>query len=129
MLGVRHTARVIWRRRHASRHYVGYVLVADDAVRLAGHEQDTGIYAVLSIPYDAIDDARVGHTPDEAVAGRQAVVLELPDEDPIYVRPAIVVPRSLDDLVRRLNVAPPVATAYANGERRNHAHRQVDALQ
>lgn len=103
MLGVRHTERVAWRRKHATRHYVGYVLIADDAVRLAGHEQDTGIYAVLSIPYDAIQDARVGNALDDAVAGRQAVVLDLPDEDPILVRPVVVGPRSLDDLARRLS--------------------------
>lgn len=113
MLGIRHTARVVWRRHHASRHYTGYVLVSDDAVRLAGHLEDTGIYSVLSIPHDAIFEARVGTAPDEQVAGRQAVVLELPDDDPIFVRPIALTPRSLDDLARRLSVGPPGATVYA----------------
>ena len=27
IIGARHTGRVVWRRRHATRHYVGYVLV------------------------------------------------------------------------------------------------------
>jgi hypothetical protein len=113
MLGIRHTARVVWRRRHASRHYTGYVLVSDDAVRLAGHEDDTGIYSVLSIPHEAIFEARVGQVPDEQVGGLPAVVLELPDEDPILVRPLVLTPRSLDDLARRLSIGPPGATVYA----------------
>jgi len=105
MLGVRHTGRVVWRRRHASRHYVGYVLVADDAVRLDGKEQDTGIYAVLSIPHDAIDQARVGRDSREQVVGEQAVVLELADDDPIYLRPIGTGPLGLDDLARKLSFA------------------------
>jgi hypothetical protein len=113
MLGVRHTGRVVWRRRHASRHYVGYVLVADDAVRLAGNEQDTGIYAVLSIPHEAIEEARVGRGLREQVVGEQAVVLELADDDPIYLRPIGTGPLSIDGLARKLNVAPSGEAATA----------------
>jgi hypothetical protein len=105
MLGVSHTARVVWRRRHASRHYVGYVLVGDAAVRLAGTEQDSGIYAVLSIPHASIVEARVGRGFDEEVVGEPAVVLELPDDDPIYVRPVTTGPLGLGDLARRLSSA------------------------
>jgi hypothetical protein len=102
MLGVRHTGRVAWRRQHASRHYVGYVLVADDAVRLAGDEQDTGIYAVLSIPHEAILEVRVGRHPDEEPVGEPAVIIELADEDPIYLRPIGAEPLTLDALARKL---------------------------
>ena len=35
MLGVRDTRRVAWRRQHARRHYVGYVCVTEETVRLA----------------------------------------------------------------------------------------------
>ena len=113
MLGVRHTGRVVWRRRHASRHYVGYVLVGDDAVRLAGNEQDTGIYAVLSIPQEAIEEARVGRGPREQVVGEQAVVLELADDDPIYLRPIGIGPLGLDDLARKLSFASSAAAISA----------------
>jgi hypothetical protein len=103
MLGVRHTGRVVWRRRHATRHYLGYVLVDDDSVRLAGTEADTGIYSVLSIPPDAIGRARVGDDPGEQVVGKQAVVIELADDDPIYLRPLAPGPLELEDLARKLS--------------------------
>jgi hypothetical protein len=105
MLGVRHTGRIVWRRRHASCHYVGYVIVGDDAVRLAGDERATGIHAVLSIPHTAIEDARVGKLPDEQVVGEQAVVIELADDDPIYLRPVTTGPLGLDGLARKLSSA------------------------
>lgn len=69
MLGVRHTGRVAWRRKHASRHYLGYVLVTDDAIRLAGDENETGIHAVLSIPPTAIE----GLASDACRASRSSV--------------------------------------------------------
>jgi len=103
MLGARHTGRVVWRRRHASRHYAGYVLVSDDFVRLAGNEHDTGIHAVLTIPPAAIERARVGRLPDEQVVGEQAVVIELADNDPIYLRPVTTGALGLDELARKLS--------------------------
>ncbi len=87
MLGVRDTRRVAWRRQHAQRHYVGYVTVTDEAVRLAGREQTTGIDVSLSIPHTAIRDVRVGTKDTEMVDGELTVVLALRDEEPIYVRP------------------------------------------
>lgn len=102
MLGARHTGRVVWRRRHASRHYIGYVLVTDDLVRLAGNEQDTDIHAVLSIPASAIEGARVGRSPSEQIVGEPAVVIELADDDPIHLRPITTGPLGLDDLARKL---------------------------
>ena len=102
MLGVSHTCRVAWRRRHASRHYVGYVLVTDDLVRLAGVEQDTQIQSVLTIPPAAIEGARVGTEPDEQVGGEPAVIMELTDEDPIYLRPITTGSLELNELARRI---------------------------
>jgi hypothetical protein len=114
MLGVRHTDRIVWRRRHATRHYLGYVIVGDDSVRLAGDEEGTGIHAVLSIPLEAIGTARVGHDANAEVAGEPAVVLELADDDPILLRPLATSPLALDDLARRLSVASaPEQTARA----------------
>jgi len=103
IIGARHTARVVWRRRHATRHYVGYVLVTDDIVRLAGDEQETAIHAVLSIPGTAIAGVRVARTPAEHIVGEPAVVIELTDDDPIYLRPITTGALKLDELARRLS--------------------------
>jgi hypothetical protein len=103
IIGARHTGRVVWRRRHATRHYVGYVLVTDNLVRLAGNEQDTAIHAVLSIPPTAIARVRVGRDPHEYIVGEPAVVIELTDDDPIYLRPITTGALGLDELARKLN--------------------------
>ncbi len=87
MLGVRDTRRVAWRRQHAQRHYVGYVTVSEQNVRLAGREQTTGIDVALTIPHTAIREVRVGTKDTELVDGELTVILELRDEEPIYVRP------------------------------------------
>jgi hypothetical protein len=103
IIGARHTARVVWRRRHASRHYIGYVLVTDDIVRLAGDEQDTAIHAVLSIPGASLAGVHVGRTPDEHIVGEPAVVIELTDDDPIYLRPITTGALKLEELARKLS--------------------------
>jgi hypothetical protein len=102
MLGVRDTRRVTWRRRHATQHYVGYVTVTDDSVRLAGREHATGIDVSLSIPHDAICKVRVARDSGEEVVGEQSVVLELRHDEPIYVRPVGTGPINLDGFARRL---------------------------
>ncbi len=101
MLGVRDTRRVAWRRQHATRHYVGYVTISEDTVRLAGREEATGIDVALSIPHTAIRTVRVGSGDTETVDGEPAVVLELRDEEPIHVRPLGDGPRDLDGFARR----------------------------
>jgi hypothetical protein len=103
MLGVRDTRRVAWRRQHAQRHYVGYVTVTEDSVRLAGREEATGIDVALSIPHSAIRSVRVGTTETEKVDGELTVVLELRDEEPIYVRPVGTGPQDLDSFARKFS--------------------------
>jgi hypothetical protein len=107
IMGARHTGRVVWRRRHATRHYVGYVLVTDTFLRLAGDEQDTAIHAVLSIPPTAIECVRVARTPTEHIVGEPAVVIELTDDDPIYLRPITTGALGLDALARKLSSVSP----------------------
>jgi hypothetical protein len=102
MLGVRDTRRVAWRRKHALRHYVGYVTVTEDGVRLAGHEQATGIDIALTIPYDAIQKVRLGRIAAEEVVGECSVVLELHEDEPIFVRPLCTGPLDLDGFARKL---------------------------
>jgi hypothetical protein len=102
MLGVRDTRRVTWRRQHASQHYVGYVTVTDSSVRLAGREHATGIDVSLSIPHDAIREVRVARDSGEEVVGERSVVLELRDDEPIFVRPVCTGPLDLDGFARRL---------------------------
>jgi hypothetical protein len=105
MLGIRDTRRVAWRRQHALRHYVGYVTVTEDGVRLAGHEDATGIDIALSIPYDAIRKVRVARAAGEEVVGEPSVVLELHEDEPIFVRPLSAVASDLDGFARRLRSA------------------------
>ena len=102
MLGARYTGRVAWRRRYASRHYVGYVVVGDNSVRLAGDEHGTGIHAVLSIPSGAIRQTRVGRDSAEEIVGKPGIVLELADDDPIYLRPIRPGTLGVDELARKL---------------------------
>ena len=102
MLGVRDTRRVAWRRQHAQRHYVGYVTVTEDTVRLAGREQATGIDVSLSIPHAAIRKVRVAENGSEEVVGERSVVLELCDDEPIYVRPLTPGALDLDGFARKL---------------------------
>jgi len=105
MLGVRDTRRVAWRRQHAQRHYVGYVTVTEDTVRLAGREQATGIDVALSIPHTAIRKIRVAQNASESLVGEPTVVLELDDEEPIYVRPLGSSPLDLDGFARKLRAS------------------------
>jgi hypothetical protein len=105
MLGIRDTRRVAWRREHALSHYVGYVTVTEDGVRLAGREHATGIDIALSIPYNAIHEVRVGRVTGEEVVGERSVVLELREDEPIFVRPLCTGPLDLDGFARRLRSA------------------------
>ena len=102
MLGVRHTRRVAWKRHYALQHYVGYVTVTDDTIRLAGREHATGIDAALTIPYTAITAVRVADAADEEVVGAASVVLELRGDDSICVRPVDAGELDLDAFARRL---------------------------
>jgi hypothetical protein len=105
MLGIREARRVAWRRSHAPQHYVGYVTVTEDGVRLAGTEHHTGIDVALRIPYSAICKVRVGNCDGEEVVGEQSVVLELEEDDPILVRPLTTGPLDLAGFARRLSPA------------------------
>ncbi len=102
MRGVPDGGRVTWRRRYAHSQYVGYVTVSDESLRLAGSERVTGIDAALTIPYDAIRAVRVARDPYEEIVGERSVVLELADNDPIYVRPLGTTAVDLDAFARKL---------------------------
>lgn len=105
MLGLREARRVAWRRQHARRYYVGYVTVTETTVRFAGREDATGIDITLSIPYNAIHKIRVAQNPAEEVVGERGVVLELIEDEPIYVRPIYPSSADLDDFARKLTQA------------------------
>jgi hypothetical protein len=93
---------VAWRRQHAQRNYVGYATVTESSVRLVGREEATGIDVSLSIPHTAIKAVRVGSSATETVDAESAVVLELRDEEPIYVRPLGDGQTDLDGFARKL---------------------------
>lgn len=105
MLGVREARQVAWRRAHALRHYVGYVTVSEDGIRLAGRESATGIDIALSIPYDAISKVRLARAGGEEVVGEPSVILELHGDEPILVRPLGPGHPDLDGFARKLRSA------------------------
>ena len=78
---------------------------------MAGDEDETGIHAVALDPPDGDpgDSRRTGAS--EQVVGEQAVVIELADHDPIFLRPIGTGPLSLDDLARKLSFAANGAVA------------------
>jgi hypothetical protein len=78
------------------------VTVSEDAVRLAGREQATGIDVALSIPHSAIRKIRVAKLAAEEVVGEPSVVLELLDDEPIYLRPVATGSPDLDGFARKL---------------------------
>jgi hypothetical protein len=78
MLGIDEVRQVTWRREGAATCYAGYVVVADDAVRLQGGEAATGIDVALRIPHAAIERVRVEG---------DAVVLELAGGAPVRIVP------------------------------------------
>jgi hypothetical protein len=104
MLEIRDLRKVGWRRLHAQQHYLGYLTLTDQAVRLSGHEQATGIDVTLSIPPAAIDRVRIGHA-DERVAGERAIVLELVASEAVLVAPEDSTAADVDRLARRLAAA------------------------
>jgi hypothetical protein len=112
MLEIRDLRKVAWRRLRGKQHYLGYLTLTDQAVRLSGHEQATGIDVTLSIPPAAIDRVRIGHT-DERVAGERAIVVELVDSESVLVAPVDSTATDVDRLARRLAAAvdPPSGSA------------------
>ncbi|HEX7527272.1 MAG TPA: hypothetical protein VF327_13240, partial [Gaiellaceae bacterium] len=66
------------------------------------HEQATGIDITLSIPHAAIRKVRVAKNGSEEVVGERSVVLELHDDEPIFVRPLDTGSLDLDSFARKL---------------------------
>jgi len=110
MLGVRDLRRVAWRRLSAPQHYIGYVTITDDVIRLSGREEPTGIDVALSIPCAAVRHTHIGTLPEEQLAGESTLVLDVADGVPIVVRPIGIGELQLESLARKLRavvVTPP----------------------
>jgi hypothetical protein len=96
--------RVAWRRATARCQCVGYLVVSDGSVRLAGRERDTNIDAALTIPAPAVAGIRTEAEGDRAEDGR-AVVLELRDDVAVLVQPAERGRLAAEKLARSLRYA------------------------
>lgn len=94
--------RVTWRRRGLLRQYLGDLVAGDSGIRLTGRDSVSGLHVTLSIPRAEVEDVHVSRSPDEALAGEQAVVLELAESDPILLREVGAGPLHLHALARRL---------------------------
>jgi hypothetical protein len=105
MLALRDLRRVTWRRSGATEHYLGYLAVSDETIRLSGREEATHIDVALSIPHTAIRRVRLGAGPAERIGDERAVVVELADRVPIFLRPVERGEPALETLARRLATA------------------------
>lgn len=84
------------------RHYVGRLWACPDCVCLSGRDSVSGIEVTLSIPIEELAHVRVGHSPDELLAGERSVVLELAESEEILLREVGVGPLHVHVLARRL---------------------------
>ena len=77
---------VAWRRQSVRGFYVGTLLASDEGVLLTGRNPGSGVEVALSIPPTELQDVRLGHVDEEALAGGGCVVLELAESEPILLR-------------------------------------------
>jgi hypothetical protein len=101
MFAIREMRKVAWRGPRARDRYLGYLALTDEAVRLSGRDQSTGVDVALSIPHAALRGIR---------ASEGTIVLELFDGE-ITVTPVDGSPADLERLAHRLVAAtePPAA--------------------
>ena len=98
--------RVFWRdEQNPRRSYLGYMAFLDDAIRLAGREEQSGIDAALTVPHAAVcavtTCACVPAEPD----ARTEIVLDLLGGAPIVLRPLGGSDVQTEALARRLRTA------------------------
>ena len=93
MLAVRELRKVAWRGARVREGHVGYLALIDEAVRLSGRDESTGVDVALSIPHAALHGVRVSEG---------AVVLELAEGEPIVVMPVDDTAAEVDRLAHRL---------------------------
>jgi hypothetical protein len=105
MLALIDLRKVAWRRAGATTHYLGYMALGDESIRLSGRESGTGIDVGLSIPHGAIRSVHIGSGDEEQLVGEPAIVLELADRVPIFVRPVGTGALDTETLGRRLAAA------------------------
>lgn len=88
--------KVAWQGPRARDQYLGYLALTDEAVRLSGRDESTGVEVALSIPHGALGGIRTrGGT----------IVLELLDGE-IEVAPVDSSPAEVDRLAHRLSPRP-----------------------
>lgn len=102
-----------WHDRTPRRSYLGYLALLDDAFRLAGREEQSGIDAALTVPHRAVCDVRTCACEPAGAESQTEIVLELADEAPIVLRPLAGGEGQTEALARRIRVAlsPPLPPA------------------
>ena len=101
MFAIRELRKVAWRGPRARDEYVGYLALTDEAVRLSGRDEASGVEVALSIPHEALRRIR---------SSEERIVLELVDGE-IVVEP-VGSQAEVERFVRRLVAAiePPTGS-------------------
>jgi hypothetical protein len=81
------SAKIAWRRGERGPVYVGSVTRAGDTIRLSGRDPVLGIDVALSIPAGEVEYIGVVEAPVGTIEACPAVVLDLPESEPIRLRP------------------------------------------
>ena len=103
MFAIRELRKVAWRGPRARDEYVGYLALTDEAVRLSGRDEATGVEVALSIPHEALRRVR---------SSGETIVLELVDGE-IVLEP-VGSPVEVERFVHRLAAAIEAPTGSAS---------------
>jgi hypothetical protein len=108
--------RVVWRdEQNPRRSYLGYMAFLDDAFRLAGREEQSGIDAALTVPHAAVCEIRTCACVPVEPDARTEIMLDLLGGAPIVLRPLGGSEVQTEALARRLRTAirPPRSPAQS----------------
>ena len=110
--------KIAWRRGERGPVYVGSVSRGTDTIRLIGRDPVLGIDVALTIPVEEIDYIGVAEATVGSVDAAPVVVLDLPESEPIHLRP-VGGGSSLDVhlLARALGALTSAPTVLAQGGR------------
>ncbi len=98
--------KIAWRRGEHGPTYVGAVSRSTDAIRLTGRDPNLGIDVALSIPVEEIEDVRVVEAAARSIDGGPFVVLDLPESEPIHLRPVGGSSLDVHRLARAMGTTP-----------------------
>jgi len=109
--------KIAWRRGERGPVYVGAVSRGADTIRLTGRDPILGIDVALSIPVGEIEYIGVAEAAVGSIDAAPVVVLDLPESEPIHLRPVGGGSLDVHLLARALGALTPAPTVLAQGGR------------